>query len=294
MSANSALNIKAFYDKTTSTLSYVVFDEIRRDAVIIDPVLDFDPASGRLTRSSVDEVIAFVRGSKLQVGMILETHAHADHLSSSQVLKEAFPGAVLAIGGGIVDVQRRFAPMYNLPAAFRSDGSQFDRLLRSGETIEVGGLAFEVLPTPGHTEGCSSYRFGGAVFVGDALFMPDYGTGRCDFPGGSAARLYDSITRMIYTLPDETRLFTGHDYQPGGRALRYEATVDEQKRGNIQLAATTSREDFVAFRKARDATLAAPKLLHPSVQINIDAGRLPAAEANGKLYVKTPLTIGWS
>jgi glyoxylase-like metal-dependent hydrolase (beta-lactamase superfamily II) len=294
MSKNTAMNIKAFYDKATATLTYVVFDELSRDAVIIDPVLDFDAASGRLTRSSVDEVIAFAKGAGLHVRMVLETHAHADHISSSQILKETFPGVVLAVGEGITAVQRRFAPMYGLPASFRSDGSQFDRLLGAGEMAQVGSLEFEVRPTPGHTEACSSYRFNGVLFTGDALFMPDYGTGRCDFPGGSAERLYDSITRQIYTLPDETRVMTGHDYMPGGRELRYEASVGEQKRANIQLAAGTTREAFVSFRKARDATLAAPKLLHPSVQINIDAGRLPAPEANGKSYVKTPLTIAWS
>lgn len=286
------MNIKAFFDKATSTLTYVVFDETTRDAVIIDPVLDFDPASGRLMRSSADEVIGFAKGAGLKVRMILETHAHADHLSGAQVLKDAFPGVELAISERIQAVQRRFKPIYGLPDSFPIDGSQFDRLLKDGASIRVGSLEFEERPTPGHTEACSSYRFGGSIFTGDALFMPDYGTGRCDFPGGSAHKLFDSITSQLYSLPGETRQFTGHDYQPGGRPLRFESTIGEQKRSNIQLSERTGRDEFVSFRETRDASLAAPKLLHPSVQINIGAGHLPRAESNGASYAKIPLVWG--
>ncbi len=284
------MQIKAFFDSATSTLTYVVYDEATRDAAIVDPVLDFDPASGRISRASVDEVIAFVRSAGLNIHLILETHAHADHLSSSQVLKREFPKAKLAIGDNIRMVQAMFKPRYALPDAFPTDGSQFDQLLHDGERVEVESLAFNVLFTPGHTQACSAYDFDGHVFTGDALFMPDYGTGRTDFPGGSAADLFASIKERLYTLPDATKVFTGHDYQPGGRPLRYESTIGEEKRSNIQLSVATTREEFVEFRNSRDATLAAPRLLHPSVQVNIDAGYLPADEANGVSYVKIPLS----
>ncbi len=284
------MEIKAFFDKATSTLTYVAYDGASRDAVIIDPVLDFDSASGRMSRSSAEEVLAFVRATRLNVRMVLETHAHADHLSSSQILREALPGVTLAVGEGITAVQRRFKPVYGLPESFPTDGSQFDRLLKAGELVEAGALRFEVRPTPGHTEACSSYRFGDNVFTGDALFMPDYGTGRCDFPGGSAENLFASVTQQLFTLPGETRLFTGHDYQPGGRGVEFESSVAEQKHGNVQLNAQTKREEFIAFRSQRDQTLAAPKLLHPSVQVNIDGGRIPPPETNGTSYVKVPLT----
>lgn len=284
------MQIKAFFDKATSTLTYVAYDDATRDAVIVDPVLDFDPASGRISRSSADEVIAFVRGARLNVHLVLETHAHADHLSSSQVLKREFPAAKLAIGANIILVQATFKPLYALSAAFPTDGSQFDRLLRDDERVAAGSLAFQVLFTPGHTPACATYNFGGNIFTGDALFMPDYGTGRADFPGGSAAELFASVSGRLYALPDATRVFTGHDYQPGGRELRYESTIGEQKRGNVQLKATTTRDEFVSFRNSRDAKLEAPRLLHPSVQVNIDAGHLPAREANGVSYLKIPLS----
>lgn len=286
------MQIKAFFDKATSSLTYVLFDETSRDAVMIDPVLDFDPASGRVMRTSADEVLAFARDHRLKVHFVLETHAHADHLSASQVLKAELPAAKLAIGENIRLVQATFKPIYGLPADFPTDGSQFDRLLRDGERVTAGSLAFNVIFTPGHTPACASYDFDGHVFTGDALFMPDYGTGRADFPGGSASALFDSITKRLYALPDATKVFTGHDYQPGGRALRYESTIAEEKQTNIQLRAMTSRDEFVSLRTKRDAGLAAPRLLHPSVQVNIDAGRLPAAESNGTSYVKIPLSVG--
>lgn len=285
------MQIKAFFDKATFTLTYVVFDEATRDAVVIDPVLDFDPASGRVTRSSADEVIAFVRGSGLKVHLVLETHAHADHLSSSQILRDAFPGAKVAIGERITVVQKTFKKIYNLVESFPTDGSQFDLLLRDNERVVAGSLAFDVLFTPGHTPACASYNFDGYVFTGDALFMPDYGTGRADFPDGSATDLFHSISSRLYMLPDDTRVFTGHDYQPGGRPLRYESTIGEEKRANIQLKASTESGEFVKFRTERDATLAAPRLLHPSVQININAAHLPEPEVNGRAYVKIPLNI---
>lgn len=276
--------IKAFFDKATFTLTYVVHDEATRDAVVIDPVLDFDPASGRVTRSSADDVIAYVEGKGLRVHYVLETHAHADHLSSSQLLKDAFPGAILAIGEAITKVQTMFRPVYGFPETFPVDGSQFDRLLRDGEVVRAGSLTFKTIFTPGHTPACATYDFGKILFTGDALFMPDYGTGRCDFPGGSAAALYDSIKRL-YEYSDDTKVFTAHDYLPNGRALRYESTIGEEKQSNVQLKATTTRDEFIKFRTARDATLEAPRLLHPSVQVNIDGGHVPDR------FVKIPLTM---
>lgn len=283
------MQIKTFFDKATFTLSYVVYDEATKDAVIIDPVLDFDPASGRIQTSSVEEVIGFVRGAQLNVKMILETHAHADHLSSSQVLKREFSAAPLAIGAEIRKVQEVFKPIYGFDASFKTDGSQFDRLLTDGEVVQAGSLRFAVRSTPGHTPACSSYDFQGHLFTGDALFMPDYGVGRADFPGGSAETLFHSVKRL-YQLPDATKVFTGHDYQPGGRPLRFESTIGEQKRTNVHIQAGTTLESFVKFRTERDATLAAPRLLHPSVQVNIDAGHLPKPNASGVSFLRIPLS----
>jgi len=240
----------------------------------------------------VDEVVAFVSEHGLRVGAILETHAHADHLSGSQALKKHYPQAVLAIGAGITRVQQVFKEAFDLPAEFRTDGSQFDRLLQDGETLHVGTVAVQVLFTPGHTPACASYRIDDLLFTGDALFMPDFGTGRCDFPAGSARALYRSVTERLYTLPDATRVFVGHDYQPGGRELRYETTIGECKRSNVQLPAGRSEADFVEFRTERDRTLSAPKLLFQSVQVNIDAGRLPSASGPNQVrYLRVPVNL---
>lgn len=283
--------VQEFFDKATYTLSYIVYDEQSKDAVILDPVLDYDGASGKIATKSVQDLVHFIKDRQLNIGMILETHAHADHLSGAQWLKKEFPRAQVAIGHRITEVQEIFKEIYNFPADFPADGSQFDRLLQDGEQVKVGTLSFEVINTPGHTPACSSYRFLEHVFTGDSLFMPDYGTGRCDFPGGSAADLYDSITKRIYTLPLETKIYTGHDYQPLGRALRFECTVGESRQHNIQLNVTTQRADFVEFRSNRDSKLDAPKLLHPSVQVNIDAGHLPLPESNGRSYLKMPIQL---
>lgn len=282
------MQVQTFYDARTYTLTYVVYDPATRDAVIIDPVLDFDPASGRVWEESVQQVLDFVGEQQLQVRWVLETHAHADHLSGSQRLKEAL-GAGVAIGRHITAVQAVFAPVFDLGPDFPTDGRQFDRLLDHEEVLEAGSLRVRALHTPGHTPACMSFVIGDAVFTGDALFMPDYGVGRCDFPAGSAETLYHSVHEVLYRLPPETRVFVGHDYQPGGRALAYETTIAASAAGNVQLRAETPAEDFVKFRKARDATLAAPRLLLPSVQVNIDAGRLPPAAANGRRYLKLPL-----
>lgn len=281
------MEIKQFYDPATFTLTYVVFDEATRDAVIIDPVLDYDPGGSKATTKSVDEVTEYVKKESLRVHWVLETHAHADHLSSSQILKNRL-GAKIAIGGRIVEVQRIFRTVFDLDLA--ADGRQFDRLLADGEVLEAGGLRVEILGTPGHTPACLTFKIGDALFTGDALFIEDYGTGRTDFPGGSADELYTSVHDRLYALPDETRVFTGHDYQPGGRPLRYETTIGASKQSNIQLRAESSRADYVKLRTTRDATLPAPKLLLPSVQVNIAAGSMPPKRANGKRYLNIPIT----
>lgn len=283
------MNIEAFFDPVTFTLTYVAFDPATRDAVVIDPVLDYDPLASRTSTASVTRVVDFLQRERLKLHYVLETHAHADHLSGSQYLKRRFDARV-AIGAGITDVQRVFAGVFDL-AGFPTDGSQFDRLLSDGERVTAGSLLIDVLATPGHTPACMSFRMGDAVFTGDALFIEDYGTGRCDFPSGSADALYTSVHDRLYALPDATRVFVGHDYQPGGRPVRWETTIGASKAENIQLRASTAREDFVKRRNDRDATLAAPRLLFPSVQVNIDAGRLPRARANGRRYLVIPLDM---
>ena len=283
------IQIEPIFDSRTQTLTYVVFDEATRDAVVIDPVLDYDPANGTTWTESVDRVIALVDGERLRLRFVLETHAHADHLSGSQLLRRRYD-AKIAIGERITEVQATFKPIFELPASVATDGSQFDRLLADGEVLQAGSLAIRVIATPGHTPACVSYLIEDAVFTGDALFIEDYGTGRCDFPKGSAATLYDSIQRL-YALPDATRVFVGHDYQPNGRELRVQTTIGRSKASNIQLSATTPKAEFVAMRQARDATLAAPRLLFASVQVNVDAGRIPAPHANGKRYLVTPLNV---
>ena len=285
------MQIKPFYDARTSTVSYVVHDPASRDAVIIDPVLDYDPAASKVWAESVEQIIEFVRGQNLNVHYILETHAHADHLSGSQLLRRAFPQAKIAIGERITVVQQTFKTIFDLTADFPTDGSQFDRLLKDGETVAAGSLRVEVIFTPGHTPACATYKIGNAIFTGDAIFMPDGGTGRCDFPAGSAKDLYRSITEKLYSLPDSTRVFVGHDYQPGGREVAWETTIGDEKRNNIQLKATTSEEEFIQFRSARDKTLAAPKLLFQSVQVNIDAGKMPKPNEDKKRYLKIPVNI---
>lgn len=284
------IQIQHFFDPGTSTLTYVVHDPQTRDAVIIDPVWDFDSASGKLSEKSVEPVLDYLKRNNLSPLWILETHAHADHLSGSQLLKNLFPHIKIAIGERITEVQKTFKTIFNLGPDFDTSGKAFDLLLKEGQTFEVGSLKFKVLFTPGHTPACASYLIEDALFTGDALFMPDSGTGRCDFPSGSAENLYNSITQKIYSLPDSTRIFVGHDYQPQGRPLKYATNVKEQKTENIQLKAETSKSEFIDFRNQRDATLSAPKLLYPSIQVNINAGHLPKAESNGISYLKLPLT----
>lgn len=283
------MKTKAFFEKQTSTLTYVVWDETTRDAVIIDPVMDYESGGSTYDYASIDEVMEFVKSNELKVHYILETHAHADHLTGAQELKRRLPEAKVAIGDHIPLVQQAFKKIYNLGDEFQVDGSQFDQLLTEGETINAGSLQFKVMHTPGHTPACSSYVFDKQVFTGDALFMPDFGVARCDFPGGSAKELYNSVKNKLYSLPDDTKVYTGHDYQPGGRELQYESTIGESKRRNIHLNAGTTEEEFIKFRTERDKTLAAPKLLLPSIEVNVDAGRLPKPENNGVSYLKIPI-----
>ncbi|MFT7520617.1 MAG: glyoxylase-like metal-dependent hydrolase (beta-lactamase superfamily II) [Kiritimatiellia bacterium] len=279
------MQVKAFFHTASSTLTYVVWKGT--DAVVIDPVLDFDKVTGRCWTDAVSEVADFVKSEGLTLHYVLESHAHADHLSGAQVLKQRF-GAQVAIGVDITRVQDTFGTMFGLDEQVPRDGSQFDMLFSHGDVIEAGELKLDVMHTPGHTPSCTSFLVDDAVFVGDALFMPDFGTGRCDFPAGSADDLYTSISKRLYGLPDNTRVFVGHDYQPGGRELEFETTIGESKAANKQLRGDTTREQFVDWRTARDATLSAPSLLIPSIRVNIDAGRIPLTQEGGQLVMEMP------
>jgi len=280
-------DVTAFFDQQTSTLSYLVADPESGRAAIVDPVLDFDPKSGRTATTSADRIIQAVRERNLGIDWLLETHVHADHLSAAPYLKKVLGGRI-GIGSGVTLVQRHFAPLFGLEADCSGCGAEFDRLLADDEIIGIGRLKGRVLATPGHTPACVSYLFGNAVFVGDALFMPDYGTARCDFPGGSPALLHRSIRRLL-DLPPATRLFTAHDYQPQGRPLAYESTVAEQRANNIHIREGISAEQFISLRTERDRSLALPALMLPAVQVNIRAGAFPPALANGRRYLRIPV-----
>lgn len=282
--------IQALFDPDTFTVSYVVHDSTTRSAAIIDSVLDFDPASGRTSTSSAEKIVAFVRRHDLEVEWHLETHAHADHLSAAPYLQGVLGGKI-AIGEHIVTVQETFGDLFHLGSEFHRDGSDFDRLFADGEQFRIGNLDVGVMHVPGHTPACVAYAIGNAVFVGDTLFMPDYGTARADFPGGDAHQLYRSIRRIL-ALPKETRLFMCHDYLPHNRTeYRWESTVEAERRFNVHIHDGIGEDEFVAMRKARDATLPVPRLILPSVQVNIRAGHLPTKEANGIAYLKIPLDV---
>ncbi|MGL6043208.1 MAG: MBL fold metallo-hydrolase [Sandaracinobacteroides sp.] len=282
------LHIEAFFDEPTNTVSYLISDPATAEAAIIDPVLDFDQPSGRISTRSADAILAAVQAGGLKLRWVLETHAHADHLSAASYLK-AKTGAAIAIGAHIGEVQAIFRPRFGLTG--RNSGEGFDRLLADGDMLPLGTLALEVLHTPGHTPACVSYRTGDVVFVGDTLFMPDYGTARCDFPGGDAAALYRSIRRLL-ALPPETRLFLCHDYRaPGREQFAWETTVAQQRTGNIHIHDGVTEAAFVAMRQARDATLAAPRLILPSIQVNVEGGRLPPAGPDGVRRLVVPLTL---
>ena len=283
------LQIRPFFDEATKTVTYLVWDAATQDAAIIDPVLDYDHASGEVDTRSVEQVLAVAEELGLHVHWALETHAHADHLSGAPYIK-ARTGAKIGIGEHIRDVQKIFRPIFNA-TDLKADGSDFDHLFADGERFHIGGLEVDVLHTPGHTPADISYRIGDAVFVGDTLFMPDYGTARTDFPGGDAGQLYRSI-RKVLSLPPETRLFMCHDYKaPGRDAYAWETTVGEQREKNVHIHDGVSEDDYVAMRQTRDATLSAPALLMPSIQVNIRAGRFPPAEANGVRYMMVPVKL---
>ncbi len=284
----SKIQIDAFFDSATFTISYVVFDKATKTAAIIDSVLDYDAASGRTSKDSANKLIEHVKAENLSVEWILESHAHADHLSAAPYLKQHLGGS-LAIGAHITDVQKTFSKIFNFEPGFTSNGKQFDRLLNDGDQIALGESSIQVMHTPGHTPACLTYLIEDAAFVGDTLFMPDFGTARTDFPGGDAVTLYNSIQRIL-SLPDTTRIFTGHDYMAEGRDFyAWESTVAEQKAKNIHINQSVSKEQFVAFREKRDAGLNLPKLILPSVQVNIRAGNLPPKESNGVSYLKIPV-----
>ena len=279
--------VHGIFDKATWTMTYVVHSGAGTPCAIIDSVLDYDPKSGRTSTESADKAIAFVREKNLQVQWILETHAHADHLTAAPYLKAQLGGQT-AIGDHITAVQRVFKGVFNLEAGFKEDGTQFDHLLKTDETFAIGNLSAKALYVPGHTPACVAYQVGDAVFVGDTLFMPDVGSARCDFPGGCAKTLYASA-RKILSLPASTRLFMCHDYPPEDRAVRFETTVAEQRANNIHLHDGIDEAEFVRMRTARDATLAMPVLILPAVQINIRAGEFPPKDDNGVSYLKIPL-----
>lgn len=280
--------VKAFYHEPTFTYTYVVYDGKNSQCALIDPVLDFDYKSGKTSHKSADQVIQWIQDNQLELSWILETHAHADHITGAKYFQQQLGGKI-AIGDHIHLVQGVFKKVFNYGDEFIADGRQFDRLLGDNITLPLGELEIKVLHTPGHTPACVSYDIGGSLFVGDTLFMPDVGTARCDFPGGDASALYDSI-QMLLNYPDETALYMCHDYPPK-REARFMCTVAEQKQDNIHIGRGTSKADFVAMRSSRDATLEMPVLILPSIQINIRAGELPDAEENGTSYLKLPLNM---
>ena len=280
--------VKCFFDDVTNTATYVVSEPDGNSCAVIDSVLDYEAKSGRTATTSADKVIAYICENKLTCEWILETHAHADHFSAAPYLKNKVGGKI-AIGEHIPEIQRVFGDIFNAGHAFKSDGSQFDELFKDGETFHIGAMPVHVIFTPGHTPACVSYQIGDAVFVGDTLFMPDYGTARCDFPGGDAAKLYSSIQK-IFELPDKTRMFLCHDYKAAGRdTFNWETTIGIQKASNIHIHDGVTKADFVMMRNARDKTLGLPKLILPSIQVNMRAGELPPPEDDGHHYLKIPI-----
>ena len=280
-------DVRGFFDPATHTISYVVKDPGSNACAVIDPVMDIDLAAGRITSDHADEIIAYVREQRLAVEWLIETHAHADHLSGSPYIQEKLGGRI-GIGKDITVVQDEFGKIFNEGTEFQRDGSQFDRLFDDGDTYDVGGMKAFVMHTPGHTPACMTHVIGDAAFVGDTLFMPDGGSARADFPGGDAGILYDSIQKVL-ALPDEMRLFMCHDYGPGGREISWETTVAEERANNIHVGGGTSREDFVAMRETRDKTLKMPSLIIPSIQVNMRGGKLPPADDEGATFLKVPV-----
>ena len=281
-------DITAFFDEATNTISYIVCDPNGSACAVIDSVLDFDFASGRTDTRSANKLINFIKENKLDVQWLLESHVHADHLSAAPYIQKEVGGKI-GIGSHITDVQETFGKIFNEGTEFQRDGSQFDKLFVEGDTFHIGQLRGDVLHTPGHTPACMTYVIGDAAFVGDTLFMPDFGTARCDFPGGSSENLFASIQKIL-TLPDATRIFVGHDYKaPGREHYAWETTVGEQKKKNIHIKSGKSKEDFVKLRDKRDAKLAMPKLIVPSLQINMRAGNMPEPDEQGDVFLKVPI-----
>lgn len=282
-------NVQGYFDRATHTVTYLVSDPETGQAAIIDPVLDYDPVSARTSTASVDTVMRALQEAGMTLAMVLETHAHADHLTAADHLRMT-EGVPIGIGERITGVQSTFGPLFDAQDVTH-DGAVFDRLHADGDTFQLGNLTVEVIHTPGHTPACVSYRIGDALFVGDTLFMPDYGTARADFPGGDARILYRSIQKLL-SLPDETRMFVGHDYLPVGRTnFRFETTVGDQRADNIHIGGAVSEDAFVAMRQARDATLKAPELILPALQVNIRAGAMPPPEPDGRRFLKLPLNV---
>ena len=289
MSISNTPQVHGIFDPATWTVTYVVYEKVGSACAIIDSVLDYDPKSGPTHTTSADKVIAFVKEKNLKVEWILETHAHADHVTAAPYLKEKL-GGVTAIGDHIQQVQKVFQGVFNLESSFKTDGSQFGHLFKADEEFKIGELTAKTLFVPGHTPACVAYQIGDAVFVGDTIFMPDVGTARCDFPGGDAKVLYQSVRKLL-SLPNETRLFMCHDYPPTDRAINFETTVAEQREKNIHVHDGVTEAEFVAMRSKRDATLEMPVLILPSVQVNIRAGEMPPAEANDVVYLKIPMNL---
>lgn len=283
------MKVQHFFDPRTWTLTYLVWDESSRDALVIDPVLDFDPLRVKVQEESLQWLLQAVDQLQLTLRWTLETHVHADHFSAAARLRE-LRGVPVAIGSRISEVQQTFKAIFGLPDEFPTDGRQFDKLVEDGEEVVAGSFRARALHSPGHTPACVAWQIGDLLFTGDALFMPDFGTGRCDFPGASARQLYTSVQRL-YALPPETRVFTGHDYQPGGRPLRWESSIAENRSSNIHIKAETTEEQYVSFRTGRDATLAPPALLFPALQVNIRAGELPPADPSGRRSLRLPIGV---
>jgi glyoxylase-like metal-dependent hydrolase (beta-lactamase superfamily II) len=281
--------IKSFFDKATWTFTYVVSDPEARVCIVIDPVLNYDPKSGRTLTQSADQVIEYITSNQLQLEWILETHAHADHLTAAKYLQNALGGKI-AIGEKVQKIQEVFKGIFNLGDEFKADGSQFDHLIKDGETISFGNLNIESIPVPGHTPACLAYKVDDAIFVGDTLFPPDVGTARCDFPGGDASTLYKSIKKIL-SYPESTNLYMCHDYPPTDRQVIGRTTVGEQQGNNIHIRDGVTEDAFIQMRKARDATLEVPVLLLPSIQVNIRAGTMPPKEGNGTSYIKIPINL---
>ncbi|MGB0453146.1 MAG: MBL fold metallo-hydrolase [Bacteriovoracaceae bacterium] len=284
------MKIQSFFDEATNTFTYLVYDTETQACVLIDPILDYDFSSGTISESSAEKVLEEIQKKSLNLLYILETHIHADHLSGAQVFKKHFPKAQTVIHESVKTVQKSFSELFNFDG-FDCSGSQFDKLVKDGDEIDLPFSKIKVLHTPGHTPACVCFHLENTLFTGDSIFMPDFGTGRCDFPGGSAKALYQSVKTKIYSLSDETKIFVGHDYGTGGREILNETTVSEQKNKNVHIKAQTSEEEFIQFREDRDGTLSPPKLLFQSLQVNIRGGRLPDVESNGMMYLKFPLKL---